>query len=176
MPAKLMQTNASAAVHAQVNVRLLRFLKNKQFSFQKNRFLLQQKPVFLSGFKMIKKIRSSILKSFVSGGKVASLIAVCTAVGFAIVWPLWRFATGTPFLYTVTVLGVLGAFIIYRIMHAVRKTPWKTTVRILLHTAIIAGGICASVMLVFSGHRFGAIPVIIFIPVLYVICSYIFPR
>ncbi len=116
------------------------------------------------------------MKSFISGGKVASLIAVCTAVGFAIVWPLWRFATGTPLLYTVTVLAVLGVFIIYRIIQAVRKTSWKNTVRVLLHIAVIACGISASVMLVFAGHRFAAIPVIILIPVLYVICSYIFPR
>lgn len=125
---------------------------------------------------MIHKIRSSILKSFISGGKAASLIAVCTAAGFAIVWPLWRFATGTPFLYTVTVLAVLGVFIIYRIVRAVRRSTWKTSVRILLHIAVTAGGICAAVMLVFAGHRFAAIPVIILIPVLYVTCSYFFPR
>jgi hypothetical protein len=116
------------------------------------------------------------VKSFISGGKAALLIAVCAAAGFAIVWPLWRFATGTPLLYTVTVLAALGVFIIYRIIRAVRRSSWKTSVRILLHIVIITGGICAAILLVFGGHRFAAIPVIILIPVLYVTCSYFFSR
>ncbi|HAH61777.1 MAG TPA: hypothetical protein DCL73_06740 [Treponema sp.] len=125
---------------------------------------------------MVKNISHSIKKQFASAGKFVVLIAVCITAGVVIVWPLWRFATSAPVPYTIAVIALLAVFAAYRIIRAVRSSPWRNTVRVLLHIAVIAGGLCAVVMLVFGGHRFAAIPVVLFIPVLYLACSHFLSR
>lgn len=125
---------------------------------------------------MVKNIGSSIKKQLASAGKFVALAAVCITAGIVIVWPLWRFATSAPVPYTIAVITLLSVFAVYRIIRAIRSSPWQSTVRVLLHIAIIAGGLCAVVMLVFGGHRFAAIPVAVFIPVLYLVCSHFLSR
>lgn len=125
---------------------------------------------------MAKNIRSLIKKQFASAGKFTVLVIVCILSGIIIVWPLWWFATTAPGVYTAAVITVLAAYAAYRIIRKARSSPWRSVVRVLLHIAVVAGGLCAAVMLVFEGHRFAAIPVMIFIPVLYLICSHFLPR
>jgi hypothetical protein len=125
---------------------------------------------------MTKKIRSALRRQAVSAGKCIVLIAVCIAAGAVIVWPLWRFATSAPGPYTITVVFIFSAFILYRIIRAVRASSWKSTLRVVLHTILVAGGLYASAAFVFSGHRFAAVPVILLVPVLYVLISHFLSR
>ncbi|MFA6856102.1 MAG: hypothetical protein WCR31_02735 [Treponema sp.] len=125
---------------------------------------------------MTKNISSSIRKHLFSAGKFAVLIAACIGSGVIIVWPLWRFATSAPVLYTIVVVSLFTVFAAYRIIRAIRSSSWKSVVRVFLHIAIITGGLYAAVMLVFSGYRLLAIPVTILIPVLYIISSHLLTR
>jgi len=125
---------------------------------------------------MVKNIRISIKKQLASVGKSAALVIVCIAAGFVIVWPMWRFATCAPIPYTITVITLLAVFAAYRIIRAIRSSSWKSVLLFLLHAVIIAGGLCTVVILVFCGHRFAAIPVIVLIPVLYISCTHFLPR
>jgi hypothetical protein len=125
---------------------------------------------------MAKNISSSIRQQLTSAGKFVALMTVCITAGVIIVWPLWRFATSAPVPYTIVVILLLAAFVVYRIIRAIHSLSWKSTVRVFLHIGIIAGGLYAVVVLVFNGHRFAAIPVIVLIPVLYMLCQRLLSR
>lgn len=131
-----------------------------------------QKPVFFSTENtMTADIRNSFRRSFITFSRVLALASVCAGAGFVIVWPLWKFATAAPVPYTAAVLCILASFIIWRIVKAVRASSWKSAVRVIMHAAVIVLGIVCAVLLVFSGRRFLAIPVVLLIPVLYILCS-----
>nr|WP_180486023.1 hypothetical protein [Treponema socranskii] len=89
----------------------------------------------------------------------------------SLTFPLWRFATSLPSVYTAVVLVFLGGYILYKIVAAVKKSTRKTVLCAALDIVIIASGLTASTALVFAGARFIAIPVIILIPVLCIISS-----
>jgi hypothetical protein len=125
---------------------------------------------------MPKNTSFSIRKHLASAGKSAALIAVCIATGIIIVWPLWRFATSAPVLYTIVVISLFITFAAYRIIRAIRSSSWQSVIRVFLHIVIITAGLYAAVMLVFRGYRLLAIPVIVLIPVLYIISSLILTR
>ncbi|GEM_PF-2214859 len=48
--------------------------------------------------------------------KAIFLICLCTAIGIAIVWPLWFFAVNFPSLYTAVVLILILALILFFIV------------------------------------------------------------
>ena len=131
-----------------------------------------QKPVFFSTENiMAADIRNSFRRSFITFARVLALASACAGAGFVIVWPLWKFATAAPVPYTAAVLCISSSFIIWRIVKAVRASSWKSALRVIIHTAVIILGTVGAVLLVFSGHRFLAIPVLLLIPVLYILCS-----
>ena len=171
-----MQKSASAAEHAQASVPLLLSLKSKRLKFKKQQIFIKAEICCFKNLSMAKNISSSIRKYFVSAGKFVLLIAVCIFAGIIIVWPLWRFATAAPVLYTITVISLFTVLAVYRTIRAVHSSPWKSAVRVFLHFIIIAGGLTAAVVLVFEGYRFFSIPVIILIPVLYIISSRLLTR
>src|SRR5574344_3088299 len=126
-----------------------------------------QKPVFFSTENiMAADIRNSFRRSFITFARVLALASSCAGAGFVIVWPLWKFATAAPVPYTAAVLCISSSFIIWRIVKAVRASSWKSALRVIIHTAVIVLGTAGAVLLVFSGHRFLAIPVLLLIPVL----------
>ena len=120
---------------------------------------------------MAKHFFSYIAGAFSQAAKALGLIAACALAGFVLTLPLWRFATSLPSLYTALVLVFSGGYILYKIAAAVKKSTWKRTLCFVLRIVIIASGLTASIALVFAGARFIAIPVLIIIPVLCIICS-----
>lgn len=104
--------------------------------------------------------------------KILSLLLVCIAAGAAFVFPLWKFATDLPGIYTITVLVLMA--VIFVIL-AVKKIKNAGLAKSLVSAAkffIIAGGLVFSVYLVMKGMRFLAIPVIILMIVLYGLCAF----
>ncbi len=120
---------------------------------------------------MAKRFVYYIIAAFSSAAKAAALIVLCVLVGCALTFPLWRFATSLPCVYTAVVLTLFAAYIFYKIARAIKKSTRKTTLCVLLDIVIIASGLTAAVALVFAGARFIAIPVIILIPVLCIIST-----
>jgi hypothetical protein len=47
------------------------------------------------------------------------LVAGSAGLGFVIAWPLWSFATGAREIYTITVLAILAAGIVFLIVRAI---------------------------------------------------------
>jgi len=120
---------------------------------------------------MAKRFVYYIIAAFSSAAKAVALIVLCVLVGCALTFPLWRFATSLPCVYTAVVLTLFAAYIFYKIARAIKKSTRKTTLCVLLDIVIIASGLTAAVALVFAGARFIAIPVIILIPVLCIIST-----
>ena len=120
---------------------------------------------------MAKRFLYYVITAFSSAAKAVALVALCALVGGSLTFPLWRFATSLPSVYTAVVLVFLGGYILYKIVAAVKKSTRKTVLCAALDIVIIASGLTASTALVFAGARFIAIPVIILIPVLCIISS-----
>ncbi|WP_315324596.1 hypothetical protein [Treponema socranskii] len=120
---------------------------------------------------MAKRFLYYVITAFSSAAKAVALVALCALVGGSLTFPLWRFATSLPSVYTAVVLVFLGGYILYKIVAAVKKSTRKTVLCAALDIVIIASGLTASIALVFAGARFIAIPVIILIPVLCIISS-----
>ena len=120
---------------------------------------------------MTKRFLYYVITAFSSAAKAAALIALCALVGGSLTFPLWRFATSFPSVYTALVLTLFAAYIVYKTARAIKKSTWKTTLCVALDIVIIASGLAAAVVLVFAGARFIAIPVVILIPVLCTVSS-----
>ena len=64
-------------------------------------------------------------KSFVSFLKIMGLIILCIGAAFAIVWPLWKFATAASRIYTIVVLSLIAILIVYFIVKKIIKNIKK---------------------------------------------------
>lgn len=53
--------------------------------------------------------------------KFLLLIIGTFGLAFIIVWPLWKFATTLPSVYTIVVLVLIALFFIYLIVKGIRK-------------------------------------------------------
>jgi hypothetical protein len=60
-------------------------------------------------------------------GFLLVLVAGSAALGLLISWPLWLFATSARAAYSITVLGLAGAGIVYLIFRSIRRS--RTTTR-----------------------------------------------
>ncbi len=73
---------------------------------------------------MSRELRKSVA-AWIEGGRkvgfILLLVAGSAALGFLIAWPLWLFATSARSLYTITVLGLAGAGIVFLIVRAARR-------------------------------------------------------
>ena len=61
------------------------------------------------------------MTKFINFLKFLLLIVIAFALAFVIVWPLWKFATSSPNVYTVLILVLLALFFIILIVQGIRK-------------------------------------------------------
>ncbi len=108
---------------------------------------------------------------FGSVAKVLFLAVFCALAGLVISWPLWKFASSAPRVYTAVLLSAAAAFLLFCIVRAVRKAPPKKTLKILLNILIAAGGIVLAAALVLNGLTLPAVPVLVLIPILCALCT-----
>jgi small-conductance mechanosensitive channel len=73
-------------------------------------------------------VRNGFQKSFAAGleglrkvGFLLGLVAGSAVLGFLIAWPLWLFATSARQVYTITVLALAGAGIVFLAVRAARR-------------------------------------------------------
>lgn len=121
---------------------------------------------------MIKNIAHGYGKLFSSAIKVLLLLVFCTLLGASIVYPLWNFATKAPQVYTVSILVLIGAILIFLLVKKILKSGAKSVFLHLLRIAIIAAGICGAVVLVLYEMRLLAVPALILTFVLYGVLSF----
>lgn len=121
---------------------------------------------------MIEKIVRGYGKIFLSAIKIIALVALCFALGSAFVYPLWKFATELPSTYTLTMILILCATVIF---YSIKKTismGFKPMALFFAKFVILASGIFACIFLILSGKRFFSIPIILVMIILYGILAF----
>ena len=121
---------------------------------------------------MIQNIAKGYKKLFDSAIKVILLLVACTALGAVIVWPLWKFATTLPQLYTATMLGVALCILLFLLVRHIKKNGAKKVLYRLAKIFVLIAGLCGCVALVLHGKRLFALPVLVAMIVLYGILSF----
>ena len=121
---------------------------------------------------MIQTIARGYRALFGATVKVILLLAACTALGAAIVYPLWYFATSAPSAYTVTMLIIIALALLLVVIRRVRAAGIMAVLRAFLRVAVVVAGIASCVALVLYGKRLLAIPVIIATIFLYGVISF----
>jgi hypothetical protein len=102
-------------------------------------------------------------------GFLLVLVAGSAALGFLISWPLWLFATSARTAYTITVLGLAGAGVIFLVVRSVQRsrtatrdpgTPRRTFISALMTVLMVlvgfGGAYLAAAFLVRGLWAFGA--------------------
>lgn len=102
---------------------------------------------------MLRKIARGYGALLGTAGKVAALLAVCAALGCAVVLPLWKFATAAPRAYTAAVLVCMGAAAAVLLVRKARAAGARRFAAGLLKVAVALGGAAGCVALVMRGSR-----------------------
>lgn len=117
------------------------------------------------------RILSALRDNISNIGKIILLVIFCIFIGLLISYPLWKFATVSPELYTIICLFLIGLLILFFIIKFIRKNTIKKNIRFFLKVIIFLAGISGSIMLVLSEHRFFALLCFLMMLILFFICN-----
>lgn len=87
-----------------------------------------------------------IKSKFFSILKLAGFIVACAAASFAVIAPLWLFASKAPGLYSRAVLLAAALFVLYKCAGAAKKAGAKKSLFFALKALVLAGGCAAAVL------------------------------
>lgn len=117
------------------------------------------------------RILSALRDNISNIGKIILLVIFCFFIGLIISYPLWKFATVSPELYTIICLFLIGLLILFFTIKFIRKNTIKKNIRFFLKVIIFLAGISGSIMLVLSEHRFFALLCFLMMLILFFICN-----
>lgn len=117
------------------------------------------------------RILSALRDNISNIGKIILLVIFCIFIGLIISYPLWKFATVSPELYTIICLFLIGLLILFFTIKFIRKNTIKKNIRFFLKVIIFLAGISGSIMLVLSEHRFFASLCFLMMLILFFICN-----
>ena len=117
------------------------------------------------------RILSALRDNISNIGKIILLVIFCIFIGLIISYPLWKFATVSPELYTIICLFLIGLLILFITIKFIRKNTIKKNIRFFLKVIIFLAGISGSIMLVLSEHRFFALLCFLMMLILFFICN-----
>ena len=117
------------------------------------------------------RILSALRDNISNIGKIILLVIFCIFIGLIISYPLWKFATVSPELYTIICLFLIGLLILFFTIKFIRKNTIKKNIRFFLRVIIFLAGISGSIMLVLSEHRFFALLCFLMMLILFFICN-----
>lgn len=117
------------------------------------------------------RILSALRDNISNIGKIILLVIFCIFIGLIISYPLWKFATVSPELYTIICLFLIGLLILFSTIKFIRKNTIKKNIRFFLKVIIFLAGISGSIMLVLSEHRFFALLCFLMMLILFFICN-----
>lgn len=121
---------------------------------------------------MKKNIQTNLLNLV----RIILLITACLATAFAIVWPLWKLSTKFSKAYTVIILTLTIAFLIYFIVMKIRKSSLIKTIQFVINLIMIAAAIVLSVYFTLNLKRIIALITFICFVILEIILNNIFSK
>ncbi len=65
------------------------------------------------------------MKKFITFISVLALLLASLLIAFLVVWPLWKFAVGSPKVYTWTIIGIMAGLVIFLIVKKILKKNEK---------------------------------------------------
>ena len=65
------------------------------------------------------------MKKFITFISVLALLLASLLIAFLVVWPLWKFAVGSPKIYTWTIIGIMAGLVIFLIVKKILKKNEK---------------------------------------------------
>ena len=65
------------------------------------------------------------MKKFITFISVLALLLASLLIAFLVVWPLWKFAVGSPKVYTCTIIGIMAGLVIFLILKKILKKNEK---------------------------------------------------
>jgi len=105
---------------------------------------------------MIKRILSGYATVFSGAARFLLLVALCFAIGFAVVYPLWRLAVSDGRLYSIIFLAILALAAAALAWHPMRRLAQRgprACILAALRLAIPAGALALFVALVLAEKR-----------------------
>lgn len=120
---------------------------------------------------MLKNIATNYKNMFSSTGKIILLFLICVGLGAIIVFPLWKFATVTPNVYSTVVMIIMAITAIFLCFKRIKQVGIKKFLKTIAKIFIIALGLYLCFAFVLNGQRLFAIPTLIVMIILYGICS-----
>ncbi len=105
---------------------------------------------------MLRKILWRYTSLFSSIASFLLLLLSCVLLAGAVVLPLWRFATLSPHLYTVTVTSIIFLIFLFFLVKKIKKNGAKSFLIFLAKFFLIAVGLFFFVTLVLRGLRLHA--------------------
>lgn len=109
---------------------------------------------------LIKKIAKGYSELFGSILKILFLLVLCVAFGAAIVFPLWKFASSAPEIYTFTVLAAAAILAAFFAAKKIKSNGARRTFISLAKFAVVAGGAASIFVLVIFGLKILSLPVL----------------
>lgn len=102
---------------------------------------------------MENKNRSGAQRHFSSVLRVFLLIALCVASSLILVWPLWKFSTSFPKIYTVIVLAFIGGAAVFFAAKKIIKSDKIAVIRFFINLILIALTVFFCVKFILDGSR-----------------------
>lgn len=102
---------------------------------------------------MENKNRSGAQRHFSSVLRVFLLIALCVASSLILVWPLWKFSTSFPKIYTVIVLALIGGAAVFFAAKKIIKSDKIAVIRFFINLILIALTLFFCVKFILDGSR-----------------------
>ncbi len=102
---------------------------------------------------MQKKSNHKSASAFFSFLNLLFLIAACVLFSAVLVWPLWKFSTSLPKVYTVLILVLLGAVILYFSIKKIIKSNKISVIKFFSNLIVILLALVFSFLLIISGQR-----------------------
>ena len=109
---------------------------------------------------MLKKIIGGYKTLLISIAQTADLLAVCIGTGFAIVWPLWKFATSEPGIYSICIAFCAAAVLIRFIYYKMHGHSARSVIIFCIRLMLAAAACTACILVILAGHRIFLIPII----------------
>lgn len=121
---------------------------------------------------MIKNIAKGYQKLFFSAVKLLALILFCTLIGFAFVFPLWKWASSSPSSYTIACIVCIFLVLAYIAFASLKKLGLKRWLFTLAKLLTIASGLSIAILSVLKGNRILALATIPIAFIIYGLLSF----
>lgn len=118
----------------------------------------------------------SLKNGFISFLKFILIIAGCALISLAFVWPFWKFSTSAPRAFTLIVLILLTAFLIFVLVKKIRKSKFINTLQFFLNTLFIVLGLVFSIHFILLNFRLLGFIIFFAMIILEIILNHIFKK